>query len=433
MPRNGSGVYSKPAGTTAVANTTIESAKYNATIDDLVTDANTARPITAGGTGATSIAGFKTSFSIGTLASQDADAVTITGGTVDAVDITGGTIDEAAVTGGTIDAAAISNGTIDGADISNGTIDEAAVTGGTIDGATITGGTITGGTIADATISGGVFPRSSVLSGTSVTVSSGVDVTLTSVDSLTEYYADVSLITDETNIVLPDPSTLSHGWSVCVRSNGLVAAYTGLAVVTHNGSAIIDLGGHDISYLPIVGAGCILDIVWESEASRFRVVVIRNVPRGTYWVTQRFNGDMYDRSLASGVWTAVGLDTYTGPLATITMTTVPWPGLWVLRAKCRLFTAAGTMMPFYTGIGDASNPFRWAGYTDDTPGAEGVIYIGSDYVTLNYAHINADAPQYIGRGVTARQYVYVSEGTGADGRFYPGYSHCRLEFAGYPA
>ena len=53
IPRNGSGIYSKPAGTTAVASTTIESAKYNSVIDDLVTDANTARPIVAGGTGAT--------------------------------------------------------------------------------------------------------------------------------------------------------------------------------------------------------------------------------------------------------------------------------------------------------------------------------------------------------------------------------------------
>lgn len=53
MPRTGAGVYSKPAGTTAVSGTTIESAKYNSTIDDLVTDANTARPIVAGGTGST--------------------------------------------------------------------------------------------------------------------------------------------------------------------------------------------------------------------------------------------------------------------------------------------------------------------------------------------------------------------------------------------
>lgn len=60
MPRNGSGVYSKPAGTTAAPNTTIESAKYNSTIDDLVSDANTARPIVAGGTGATSASAART-------------------------------------------------------------------------------------------------------------------------------------------------------------------------------------------------------------------------------------------------------------------------------------------------------------------------------------------------------------------------------------
>lgn len=54
MPRDGSGVYSLPAGTTASPNTTIESSKYNAFGSDLVVDANSARPITAGGTGQTS-------------------------------------------------------------------------------------------------------------------------------------------------------------------------------------------------------------------------------------------------------------------------------------------------------------------------------------------------------------------------------------------
>lgn len=60
MPRNGSGVYSKPAGTTASPNVVIESAKYNAFCDDLVTDANAARPITAGGTGAVTAAAART-------------------------------------------------------------------------------------------------------------------------------------------------------------------------------------------------------------------------------------------------------------------------------------------------------------------------------------------------------------------------------------
>lgn len=40
------------AGTTAVANQIIRSAEFNAVVDDLINDANTARPIVAGGTGA---------------------------------------------------------------------------------------------------------------------------------------------------------------------------------------------------------------------------------------------------------------------------------------------------------------------------------------------------------------------------------------------
>lgn len=51
MPRNGSGVYSKPAGTTAVPNTTIESAKFNQVIDDIAQDLNFPRPVASGGTG----------------------------------------------------------------------------------------------------------------------------------------------------------------------------------------------------------------------------------------------------------------------------------------------------------------------------------------------------------------------------------------------
>ncbi|MDK1493365.1 phage tail protein [Sinorhizobium sp. 7-81] len=53
MPRTG-GVYAPPAGTKGVSNTTIQSVPYNAFVDDLTADANAARPITAGGTGATS-------------------------------------------------------------------------------------------------------------------------------------------------------------------------------------------------------------------------------------------------------------------------------------------------------------------------------------------------------------------------------------------
>jgi hypothetical protein len=57
-------VYSKPAGTTAVSGTTISSANYNATVDDFVTDANTARPVVAGGTGATSATAARTNLGV---------------------------------------------------------------------------------------------------------------------------------------------------------------------------------------------------------------------------------------------------------------------------------------------------------------------------------------------------------------------------------
>ncbi|WP_063891256.1 MULTISPECIES: tail fiber protein [unclassified Ensifer] len=63
MPRTG-GVYSPPAGTKGVPNTTIQSVPYNTLIDDLTADANAPRPVTAGGTGATSASGARTALGV---------------------------------------------------------------------------------------------------------------------------------------------------------------------------------------------------------------------------------------------------------------------------------------------------------------------------------------------------------------------------------
>lgn len=68
MSRDGSGVYSKPSGTTApFAGNIISSTVFNTLIDDFVTDANTARPIVAGGTGATSASAARTALGVQAL------------------------------------------------------------------------------------------------------------------------------------------------------------------------------------------------------------------------------------------------------------------------------------------------------------------------------------------------------------------------------
>lgn len=69
MPRDGSNVYSPPTGTTAVSGDTISSSAYNSFIQDLTADLNAARPISAGGTGATTAATARDA--IGAAASDD--------------------------------------------------------------------------------------------------------------------------------------------------------------------------------------------------------------------------------------------------------------------------------------------------------------------------------------------------------------------------
>ncbi len=63
MPRTG-GVFSLLSGSKGTPNTTIQSAPYNAQLDDFAADANAARPITAGGTGATSASGARTALGL---------------------------------------------------------------------------------------------------------------------------------------------------------------------------------------------------------------------------------------------------------------------------------------------------------------------------------------------------------------------------------
>lgn len=68
MPRNGSGVFSLPSGYLATATETATASQHNEPLEDLESDANAARPITAGGTGATSAAAALTNLGAATAA-----------------------------------------------------------------------------------------------------------------------------------------------------------------------------------------------------------------------------------------------------------------------------------------------------------------------------------------------------------------------------
>lgn len=106
MPRSGSGVYSKPAGTTAVPNTTITSSQFNTTIDDIASDLNFPRPIASGGTNAANVADARANL-----------------GTDDAANITKGTLDDArlpALQAGKRFSSSIGVNTVLGAAIDNG-------------------------------------------------------------------------------------------------------------------------------------------------------------------------------------------------------------------------------------------------------------------------------------------------------------------------
>jgi hypothetical protein len=73
MPRDVNDVYSKPSGTTAVANETITSTQFNSTTDDIVQDLNAPRPLSAGGTGATSASTARTALDVAQQQSSTSD------------------------------------------------------------------------------------------------------------------------------------------------------------------------------------------------------------------------------------------------------------------------------------------------------------------------------------------------------------------------
>jgi hypothetical protein len=73
LPRNASGVYSKP-NADVVTQTVISSSEYNSTVNDLVADLNLDRPIAAGGTGASTASAARDNLGVAEKQSGTSDA-----------------------------------------------------------------------------------------------------------------------------------------------------------------------------------------------------------------------------------------------------------------------------------------------------------------------------------------------------------------------
>jgi hypothetical protein len=74
MARDGGGVYSLPGGSTVTNGDTSDGTDINTPLTDLETDMNTARPVVAGGTGATTASAARTNLGLGNAATETVQA-----------------------------------------------------------------------------------------------------------------------------------------------------------------------------------------------------------------------------------------------------------------------------------------------------------------------------------------------------------------------
>ncbi len=97
--------YSLPPGTAAQSGVTASSSNVNERFDDLASAQNAVRPVTAGGTGGSTVGAARANLGLGTIATQASDNVDIDGGAIDGADIGGTTPAAGSFT--TLDAAGV--------------------------------------------------------------------------------------------------------------------------------------------------------------------------------------------------------------------------------------------------------------------------------------------------------------------------------------
>jgi hypothetical protein len=159
-------------GSWTLANLTVTVA---ATIGTLAL--SNALSITNGGTGATSSGSARSNLGLGTIATQDATAVSITGGAVDGTTIGGSSA--AAGTFTTLNASG--GGALTGTWTDLGTVTTMDLNGGTIDGTTIGGSSPAAATVSSLTAAGLGYPSADGAAGEVITTNGAGTLSFTAI------------------------------------------------------------------------------------------------------------------------------------------------------------------------------------------------------------------------------------------------------------
>lgn len=179
----------------------------------------------------------------GSIATQYADDVSITGGVIDGVDILNGTMDntsianvsieDSTITNGNvtgsnasnlyittsiIEDTSITNGTISGTSISNASINVSSITDGTMDGTSLTDVSISNGTMTGTTVSNASISNPSITNGTM----NGTSITNVSISNSTITNVSVSNLTNVSNISITSGTIDNVTISTSVFNGGTI-------------------------------------------------------------------------------------------------------------------------------------------------------------------------------------------------------------------